>query len=332
MHNSDIDTKIVISSSCDPWNNLALEEFLLGRVSPNQVILYLWQNQNTVVLGRNQNAWKECDFKLLESEGGKLSRRLSGGGAVFHDLGNLNYTFIMERKYYNLEIQMQVILDALDKLRIKGEYTGRNDLTFQGKKFSGNAFYFRTNTAYHHGTLLINTDLSKLVRYLRVSEDKIRSKGIDSVRSRVINLSDIQKGLSLEDVVDSLKESFHSIYGGESTELQSEMYTSHLTELYDKYASWQWRLGESPNFDISFKKRFSWGDAELGFVLKNGIIVSTVLYSDAMDSSLIQEIALKLNGVPFHRKAVSECLNNISTYNEGKNMIHDLIEWLSKKI
>jgi lipoate-protein ligase A len=227
---------------------------------------------------------------------------------------------------------MQVILTALEKLGIKGEYSGRNDLTFQGKKISGNAFYFGDHSAYHHGTLLVNTDFSKLVRYLRVSADKIQSKGIDSVRSRVINLSDIREGLLPEDLITSLKESFRSIYGDALIDLPFGMYSDQLTRLYQKYASWHWRFGESPNFDISIQNRFRWGNADLGFVIKNGIIVSAAFYSDAMDSALIQEIAMKLKDVPFHKKSVAASLNQLAAGPDNKVIIEDLIDWLNIKI
>lgn len=326
-----IRTYVVCSSTHDPWLNLAREEFLLDGVSENQIILYLWQNDSTVVLGKNQNAWKECDWDRLEKEGGKLSRRLSGGGAVYHDEGNLNFTFIMDRKLYDLPSQMQVILDALGSLGISGEFTGRNDLTFRGKKFSGNAFYFRARSAYHHGTLLVHTDFSRLVRYLKVSADKIRSKGIESVRSRVINLSEIRAGLSVPELTDSLRESFRRIYGGPLHEPPVGG-DAMLSTLYRKYASWQWRFGESPDFDIRVERRFPWGDAELGFKIENGIIRSAAFYSDAMDGALVQEIARRLQGVPFHRDAVTERLNRIADNPASREITDDLADWLRTKI
>src|SRR6056297_3762446 len=151
LHN----TKIYHSTSFDPWHNLAFEEYLLNQVEENEVILYLWQNDNTGVIGRNQNAWKECRSELLAEEGGKLARRLSGGGAVYHDLGNLNFTFIMDKDNYNLKKQLKVILEAVRDQGIEAEFSGRNDLVVKSKKFSGNAFYFGSETAYHHGTILV---------------------------------------------------------------------------------------------------------------------------------------------------------------------------------
>ena len=143
-----------ISSSTNPYLNLAVEEYLLETVKPNQLILYLWQNERTVVIGKNQNAWKECRFQELEADGGHLARRLSGGGAVFHDLGNLNFTFLMPSGDYDLSKQMSVILEAVRSLGIDAQKSGRNDVTVDGKKFSGNAFCKRSKVKQHHGTLL----------------------------------------------------------------------------------------------------------------------------------------------------------------------------------
>ena len=174
----------------NPYENLALEEMLLTHVPKESCILYLWQNQKTVVIGKNQNAWKECRFQELEADGGHLARRLSGGGAVFHDLGNLNFTFLIPSSDYDLSKQMSVILEAVRSLGIDAQKSGRNDVTVDGKKFSGNAFCQKGGNSYHHGTLMLRVDTQKVARYLNVSEKKLRSKGVSSVTSRVCNLCD----------------------------------------------------------------------------------------------------------------------------------------------
>ncbi|WP_427337989.1 lipoate--protein ligase [Caloranaerobacter sp. DY30410] len=331
MSNKKVATKIIQSLSFDPWYNLALEEYLLNKVSENQMILYLWQNENTVVIGRNQNPWKECRCSELENEGGKLARRLSGGGAVFHDLGNLNFTFIMDKKLYNLENQLKIILRAVRKLGIEAEFSGRNDLTVQGKKFSGNAFYFDTNSAYHHGTLLINTDFEKLNRYLQVSKEKLNSKGVDSVQSRVVNLSSIKNSITIEDMVKSLEESFIEFYGETTKEFHQVIFTKDVEKLYHKYASWEWRYGETPSFDITFRNRFSWGDIDIGLKLENGYIKSSVIYSDAIEYNLIQEISRLLEGIPFCKENIISRIESISTNSSNRTIIEDLKRWFSTK-
>ena len=204
MQNRDLTAKLVLGTSYDPWYNLAVEEYLLEQLSDDQIILYLWQNDNTVVIGRNQNPWQECKINDLEAEGGRLARRLSGGGAVFHDLGNLNYTLLFPKDRYNLDEQLTIVLNALSNLGIAAEFSGRNDIVYQGKKISGTAFYYGPKGAYIHGTILIDSNLNNLTSMLKVSAEKIKSKGIDSIRSRVMNLIEVKPQLTVSQVQDSI--------------------------------------------------------------------------------------------------------------------------------
>ncbi|WP_205124845.1 lipoate--protein ligase family protein, partial [Akkermansia muciniphila] len=175
----------VAAPGTDPVENLALEAALLEQVLEGECILYLWQNQCTLVIGRNQNCQRECRLQLLEGDGGTLVRRLSGGGAVYHDLGNLNFTFLAREPVFHVAKQLSVILQAVQSLGINAQVSGRNDLTIEGRKFSGNAFYQMGERRYHHGTILVDVDGAKLKRYLNVSPEKLRSKGVQSVQSRV---------------------------------------------------------------------------------------------------------------------------------------------------
>ncbi len=262
-------TRIIRTRTRDPWWNLAVEEYLLDTVEPGQCILYLWQNENTIVIGRNQNPWKECRTELFEFEGGRLARRLSGGGAVYHDNGNLNFTFIANLETYDLDKQVRVILDAVNSLGIKAEISGRNDLTADGRKFSGNAFCFRKNSAFHHGTVLVSADFAKLAKYLQVPDGKMRSKGIQSMQSRVVNLSEFEPTLTIETVAEALIASFRSAYDTtapvEDAIKEGKAGREALEELYCKYSSWAWRYGEAPKFDVDMETRFSWGGVEIGF-------------------------------------------------------------------
>jgi len=342
--------RIITSVSDDPWYNLAFEEYLLGQVQEGEVILYLWQNKDTVVIGRNQNAWRECRCQLLEENGGKLARRLSGGGAVFHDLGNLNFTFLMDRKLYNPPKQLQVILTAVKKMGIDAEFSGRNDLVVDSKKFSGNAFYFTDKTAYHHGTILIDSDFSKLVKYLQVSKEKIKSKGIDSVRSRVVNLRELNFDLTIKAMKQALKESFVDNYKGLRAEHTNNLGSKivdpsqmkELDELYEKYSSWEWRFGNSPNFDITYEERFDWGGLELCFTLENGLVEEAIIYSDAMESKLLIQLSKEFTGIPFRLEEFIKCIdkteNNIgeSHYEQGfsskyNDILDDIRRYLRKR-
>ena len=169
--------RILTTHCTDPHKNLALEEVLLTTLPEDQAVLYLWQNRHTVVIGAGQNACAECRVGLLESEGGTLARRSSGGGAVYHDMGNLNFSFLVPRADYDVARQLKVILEAVRALGVEAEPSGRNDLTAGGRKFSGNAFRILKDGALHHGTLLVNVDMGLIGRYLNVSKDKLRAKG-----------------------------------------------------------------------------------------------------------------------------------------------------------
>ena len=270
--------------SFDPHYNLAVEEYLMESVKEGQCILYLWQNQNTVVIGRNQNPWKECRTALLEEEGGHLARRLSGGGAVFHDLGNLNFTFLLPESEYDLDRQFTVIQEAIRSLGIPAEKSGRNDVLSEGRKFSGNAFFKHNGKAYHHGTLLMDVDMTRLGRYLNPSKAKLKSKGVDSVRSRVVNLKELKPDLTLDILCDAMVQSFCRVYGGELRVLTEEdLDLAQIQRLTQRNRSWEWNFGQKVPFSMECEERFDWGCVQLQLQVENGVIRQAKVYSDSMD-------------------------------------------------
>lgn len=294
-----------ISSSTNPYLNLAVEEYLLETVKPNQLILYLWQNERTVVIGKNQNAWKECRFQELEADGGHLARRLSGGGAVFHDLGNLNFTFLIPSSDYDLSKQMSVILEAVRSLGIDAQKSGRNDVTVDGKKFSGNAFCQKGGNSYHHGTLMLRVDTQKVARYLNVSEKKLRSKGVSSVTSRVCNLCDFIPDLTREQMQQELLKALSHVYGLEPEAMDDQNFdTKRVMSLYSRYSSWDWLYGRKIPFTRLREERFDWGEIQLQLNIDNGIIEDAALYSDSLDERFIERIAPCLKGCRFEPDAV----------------------------
>jgi len=321
-------TKVVRSTSHDPWFNLAVEELLLDNLEPGEVVFYLWQNQHTVVIGRNQNAWKECRVKELEEDGGKLARRLSGGGAVYQDLGNLCFTFALARQDYDLHRQLRVIVEGVKKLGIDAHFSGRNDVLADGRKFSGNAFYFHRDKAIHHGTVMFRVDFSALTEYLQVSEAKMKSKGVKSVRSRVINLTELNHDITIDALSKALIESFVEVYGGEGREYPLAESGDKLQRLYDKYSSWRWRFGKTPEFDVSFEARFEWGEVQLALQLVNGMVAESRLYSDAMDADLIEQLSVVFEGLPFRLTPMLEAIDRVPVESGQERVVEDLKAWL----
>ncbi len=303
---------IYSASGSDPFENLAREQVLLEQGPADGLILYLWQNQNTVVIGRNQNAWKECRLSLLEEEGGRLARRLSGGGAVFHDLGNLNFTFLLPREDFDIPKQLQVICNACRSFGIPAEISGRNDLTAAGLKFSGNAFYKSGSRAYHHGTLLLNADLDKLTRYLSPPKAKLEAKGVASVRSRVENLCAMAPSVTKEAMMRQLITAAEKVYDFTAQELvftpEMAAETARLTE---KYASREWRLGANVPAAFSCQQTFPWGTVSLELQVERGIITHAGVFTDAMAWELSELIRHALEGREFSRAAMKEGLLSI---------------------
>ena len=284
----------------DPHENLAAEKVLMDALQPGEAMLYLWQNLNTVVIGKNQNAWLECRTSLLEEEGGKLARRLSGGGAVFHDLGNLNFTFLMCKEDYDLDKQVTVIQKACALAGITAEKSGRNDLLADGRKFSGNAFYQDKVHAYHHGTLMVDVDKDKLGRYLSPPKAKLQAKGVASVRSRVVNLKELAPNLTIETMRAFMTRAFQEVYG-----LQAEPFyltdamVQEIREFKEVYGSWDYLYGVPLSFIFSCEEKFDWGYIGLQLDAKGGQIQAVQINTDAMDWTLPDSIIKALTGCRF---------------------------------
>jgi lipoate---protein ligase len=305
----------IISTSLNPYHNLALEENLLDSVEEDQCILFLWQNKNTVVVGKNQNAFLECRIEELEMGEGFLARRLSGGGAVYHDGGNLNFTFIASKKNYNVDKQLNVILRALSQIGINGEKTGRNDLTIDGKKFSGNAFYERGEKCFHHGTLLVDVSLGDMGKYLNVSKDKLESKGVKSVQSRVTNLKEFNQELSIDKLKNILVAAYSKEYGIESKEIIEEnLDIENILELTRKYKSKEWKLGKIIDCQKEISERFPWGAINLRFKIKGNKVDEVQIFSDSLEYDLFDEMSNVLRGVKFSKSTLETSLKSINNY------------------
>ena len=277
----------------------------MDALQPGEAMLYLWQNLNTVVIGKNQNAWLECRTSLLEEEGGKLARRLSGGGAVYHDLGNLNFTFLMCKEDYDLDRQVEVIQKACALAGIRAEKSGRNDLLADGRKFSGNAFYQDKIHAYHHGTLMVDVDKEKLGRYLSPPKAKLEAKGVASVRSRVVNLRELSPSLTIQGMRTNMAAAFQEVYGLTAEEfILDEDALANIQRLKELYSSWDYLYGAPLSFTFSCEDKFDWGYIQLQLNAKGGIITDAQINTDAMDWTLPESIIKALKGCRFETESM----------------------------
>lgn len=299
----------------NPHRNLAREEALLLACDRGEIdspLLYLWQNANTVVIGRAQNAWRECATERMREEGCTLARRTTGGGAVFHDLGNLNFSFIVPRAQYDLARQLSVIQAAVGSFGIACEFSGRNDLLAGGRKFSGNAFRFLNGAALHHGTLLVRADGARMARFLQPSKEKLEAKGVKSVPSRVVNLSELSADVTVERLSGALRRAFEAEYGPGGAGGADALELPDYAALAARNATWDWNYGETLAFDAAFQHRFPWGGVELQLRLENGRVAAARAFTDAMDADLGEKLETALMGRRFAPKELSEAVTPVN--------------------
>lgn len=303
----------MITENTVPYKNLALEEYLTFHAQKGECILYLWQNRHTVVIGKNQNCWKECKVNFLEEDGGFLVRRMSGGGAVFHDLGNLNFTFCVRKEDYDVSRQLDVICKAVEELGLHAEKSGRNDITIDGRKFSGNAFYESNGFCYHHGTILLNVDKANMSKYLNVSKEKLASKSVDSVKSRVANLSEFYPEITVSMMEDKLIQAFGKVYQAPMTPFEKERLDQKELEKNEEiFSSWDWKYGRKIPFTFSMSQRFPWGDIELQLAVNEGVIQEAGVYSDGMDQAFIAKLPQVLKDCPYQEQAMCDTVKKMT--------------------
>ena len=313
----------------DPYLNLALEEYFLRHVEVGQCILYLWQNANTIVIGKNQNPWSECRVTEFNAKGGRIARRLSGGGAVYHDLGNQNFTFLLKEKDYDVARQTRIILKALASLGIAAALTGRNDLTIAGRKFSGHAYYSSRGNSYQHGTIMVDVDENKLSQFLTVSKAKLEKRSIASVRSRVINLREVLPELSLESLREALIKATSEEFSLAAEPLEESFIDKEAVQvLREKYASWDFLYGSRLSFPEKLEGAFSWGEVKLEYKVERGLIEDLAIYSDSLEADEIAFIPELLKGTRYVLEEISAKLNLL----EHKEIKKDLAELFAKAL
>jgi len=333
--------KVYLSDSFDPWLNLATEKWIFEDMPADYRILFLWRNDNTVVIGRFQNPWSECHTGKMQEQGIKLARRQSGGGAVFHDLGNTNFTFLTSKNKDAKKINNTIIMNSLKELGILADTSGRNDLVVslngEQRKISGSAFKEKTDRSFHHGTLLIDTDLGRLVDFLNPPAKKLASKGITSVKSRVCNLTDLNPEIDHDIVCQQIIQEFFNYYAGDcpietiTTDFMQSV--PQIAQYYREYADWNWRFGETPKFKHQLQETFSWGNIDMHIDAHKGQIQQVKIFSDSLHPEMITGLMDSLHGQSYSRDGVSNAIVEVSA---ELPMIADYLsefrDWLIKEI
>jgi lipoate-protein ligase A len=318
--------------SLNPYYNLAIEAYLTYHAAPDTLLFLIWKNDSSVILGKNQDCLSECRADLIEAEGGYVARRLSGGGAVYQDPGNINFSFICRKEHSDINKQMAVIVEAVRLLGISAEVSGKNDIIVNGRKFSGSAF-LETESGYcHHGTMMVAVNIERMERYLNPPQSKLDVRGISSVKSRVINLRDLNSKLTDSHIEWALKCAFEKIYGVRLSldflsgkEGKKNFFNQEEIRNWEKtLASREWIYGRRSNGGYCVESRFPWGGIKIWIQLKEKQIIKARVFSDATNLEIASQVEKRLNG----------CLRNIETLKErfatvdfeGKEEILELLE------
>lgn len=302
------------SSSVNPAFNLALEEYVFEKMPKDQEYFMLWQNHHTIVVGKHQNTVEEINVSYVKEAGIQVVRRLSGGGAVYHDMGNVNFTFITDAgniEKLNMEMFCRPVVDTLKKLGVSASLSGRNDITIDGQKFSGNSQYIKSGRIMHHGTLMFDSDLSVLAKALRVSADKIASKGVKSVRSRVTN---IRPHLTEEADMETFKATLRTdMIAGKDVrvyELTAEDLAAVEQIKQSRYDTWEWNYGSSPKYQIEKSRRVEGcGKIQIGMDVEKGKIREYESYGDYFGDGATPELKQRLIGCNLELQSLRKALD-----------------------
>ncbi|WP_069990134.1 lipoate--protein ligase [Streptococcus agalactiae] len=310
--------KYIVNTSNDPAYNVALEAYAFQKLTDIDEIFILWINEPAIIIGRHQNTIQEINKEFIDKNGIHVVRRLSGGGAVYHDLNNLNYTIISNNTQegaFDFQTFSKPVIDTLAKLGVKAEFTGRNDLEINGQKFAGNAQAYYKGRMMHHGCLLFDVDMSVLGQALKVSKDKIESKGIKSVRARVTNIVDhLSDKITVQEFSDAILAQMKEEYPEMDEYVLSDAELSEIQAMRDnQFATWDWTYGKAPEYTIERGVRYPAGKITTYANVENLTIKSVKIFGDFFGVKPVDDIEKILEGVRYDYKDVLAALKTVDT-------------------
>ena len=318
---------LINNTNTNAYFNLAMEEYFLKNT--NEDIFLLWQNENSIIVGKNQNTLSEINYDYVKENNIKVVRRLSGGGAVFHDLGNINFTFIScnDNSFSDFKKFTMPIVEALKELNVHAEFSGRNDLLIDGQKFSGNAQYNYKNKVMHHGTLLFSSEINDLSNALKVKPSKFQGKSVKSVKSRVTNISShLDKKMTvlefkdyLMDFINKRDENSH-FYELNDKDIES---INKLVE--EKYSTWEWNFGYSPKYSLYNEVKYPGGNLEFSLYVHDGLIKDIKFFGDFFGKEDISFIENKLRNVKHNEYSIKSALEDVDINNYFLNCNIDIL-------
>lgn len=290
------------STSTDPYYNLAMEEYIFEKLDRSKSYFFLWQNSNTVVVGKYQNTAEEIHQKYVDAHGIRVARRLSGGGAVYHDKGNLNFTFVVDangQSNFDFSVFVVPVIRVLKQLGIQAEFTGRNDITIQGKKISGNSQYIKDGRLLHHGCVMLDSNLTTVADVLKVKDSKFTSKSAKSVHSRVTTINEhAASPVSMDTFKQLLKAEIFRTNQMETMEISKEGMEEIERLRNEKYATWDWIYGQSPPYDMKQELKLPSGSVTVYLQAEHAHIKNIRFFGDFFGNGEISELEQAMQGLP----------------------------------
>lgn len=318
---------LINNTNTNAYFNLAMEEYFLKNT--NEDIFLLWQNENSIIVGKNQNTLSEINYDYVKENNIKVVRRLSGGGAVFHDLGNINFTFIScnDNSFSDFKKFTMPIVEALKELNVHAEFSGRNDLLIDGQKFSGNAQYNYKNKVMHHGTLLFSSKINDLSNALKVKPSKFQGKSVKSVKSRVTNISShLDKKMTVLEFKDYLMDFINKRdENSHFYELNDKDVESINKLVEEKYSTWEWNFGYSPKYSLYNELKYPGGNVEFSLDVHDGLIKDIKFFGDFFGKEDISFIENKLRNVKHNEYSIKSALEDVDINNYFLNCNIDIL-------